>query len=199
MNKSLSIVPVGRSQSDVIEAAAEADVFLLCDISSSMGAPDAGESGKEARYEVMTHVVRRLMGHLLNHTVSIAVIAFNDESTLILGEMEKPGGLTNMAEALRYVTTIANATGKDPRKAVMVSDGQPTAGGANPRESALKEAEKLPCPLDVMYVGPAGGEGGTFLLRLAAAGRGEHRLLSWREPEKLLEGLKVALLPSGTS
>ena len=78
----------------------------------------------------------------------------------ITDSIPEPNGGTNMARAFEYVATMK---GSNPKKIVIVSDGEP-----DNKALAFNSALKLHIPVDVIYIGAEGDRGEAFMKELAS-------------------------------
>lgn len=145
---------------------------LVCDVSGSMNAQDAGPErpnsngeprARRSRWDACGEELARLQAQ---HPGKCAIVAFSSEATLALGgRLPPPAGGTDLAGALDYVRSLLepDATGIT---VIVLSDGEP-----NDEAEALAAGRKLirlGAKLEAVYIGPEGQTNGrVFLARLA--------------------------------
>lgn len=143
--------------------------ILICDVSGSMDARDAG--GGRRRIDALRSIVEDLR----SQSPAMQVIAFASSAQISPGLLPEPHGGTALHLALDLAAQIAGQTGR----VVLVSDGEPDSESA-----ALTAARPLP-RLDVFYVGPEGGSGESFLRRLAAQCGGQYQATTLEQPQQI--------------
>lgn len=77
----------------------------------------------------------------------------------------EPDGTTNLAAALRFIESVTPT----PERIVLISDGEP-----NSISDARKAATELALPIDIIFIGHKGSEGGKFMEELAKLTNGQH-------------------------
>ena len=161
-----AIVPGSLSQvaqqsgKSLAESFIMAEVMCLVDVSGSMDSRDS--RGGNSRFATACDELAKLQA---GRPGKIAVAAFSSSTQFAPGGVPVfQGGGTNMADALKFAKT-ADVGGM---RFVIISDGEP-----NSREETLAAARLIQGKIDVVYVGPDGGEGRRFLEQLAKAGRGQ--------------------------
>lgn len=156
-----SIGAIAKQQGQPIAATfISAEIIAIVDVSGSMATHDTRDS--QSRYDVACQELAALQA---KHPGKTAVVAFSDRSQFCPGGVPIcEGGGTDLAGALRFVR-VADGT----VRFVVISDGLP-----DDAEEALKVARQFTSRIDTVYVGPEGGSGAGFLLRLANAAGGEH-------------------------
>lgn len=161
---------------------------LLLDRSGSMASyvnPEherwGGEQVEGAERKI--DALRRIVGNLRKEAdFDQLVFESHCEWTEEIGE---PAGGTNLTEALEQVTFGRPTT----RRIVLITDGYP-----DNRISALEAAKRLPCPLDIFYVGPANDlNAQEYLKELAAAAGGQFGQADLKESAQLESKVKLAL------
>lgn len=179
--KSLSAIVTARAA-----AAAEAKrrIVILCDTSGSMSMEDA--SGGRRRIDALQSVLTSLR----EKHPRIRLFSFADTlSPCDAGILPQPGGGTNLGGALENVVVYLN----NHALLILISDGEPDS-----EMLALQAARKLPCRLEVFFVGPEGGAGSAFLAKLAASvggGFSSTPLSQVRQLESKVE--RILCLPPG--
>ena len=156
---SLSAIARAAGQS-LAEAFLGADAIVVVDTSGSMDQADS--RGGRRRYDVACEELGKLQELMPGR---IAVVAFSDAPQFAPGGVPPfTSGGTDLARALAFVKPADGCV-----RVIVVSDGEPNAPGA-----AMREARGFKSPIDVVYVGPEGGSGATFLADLARASGGTY-------------------------
>ena len=163
-NGSLTVGSLGAvakaANTSLAESFISADLIVLVDVSSSMGACDS--RGGHSRYSVACEELAALQRSMPGR---IAVIAFASDVEFVPGGVPPNlGGSTNLADALRFakVADVADM------RFIVVSDGQPDS-----EADALSVARTYAGRIDVIYVGSeVSASGREFLERLAKASGG---------------------------
>ncbi len=83
-------------------------------------------------------------------------------------KIPEPDGTTNLAAALRFVKSVIPT----PERIVLISDGEP-----NSISDARRAATELALPIDIIFIGHKGSEGGKFMEELAKLTNGQHFLV----------------------
>jgi Mg-chelatase subunit ChlD len=131
------------------------DIKCLCvvDVSGSMDFYDSSDG--KTRYE---RAVDELLQLQKDHDGAIGLVSFADSAEMQLhGGLPRPGGSTNMTEALEMAMALDGAC-----TIVVISDGEP-----NSESTALAVAKMYFNPVHTIYVGPEDGFGRDFLAKLA--------------------------------
>lgn len=160
---SLASVAKANNQS-LAESFISADCVVLVDTSSSMSCADFDIENRKSksRYDRACDELSKLQSNLPG---KIAVISFASEAVFCpAGIPQPPHGTTDLAGALRFAK-VADVGGM---RFIVISDGEPD----NERE-ALDMVAQYSGRVDVIYVGPQGGPGESFLKRLAKSKGGQ--------------------------
>lgn len=173
----------GSSLSSLVKAKkAERETFLLIDCSFSMNEPTEGYGvGAPRKIDALRSIVNQLASEGLTRTMVGFGISRQDGVGFI-ESIPEPSGGTPLAEAIHF----AHANGG--KHLVVISDGEPNNG-----EQALMKAQTFGGPIDVFYVGPAGGRGEQFLQQLAQTTKGKCNTISLTEPKQLASALRGLL------
>jgi hypothetical protein len=163
-DRSLTVGSLGamakQNNTSLAESFISADLVVIVDVSSSMGANDS--RGGRDRYSVACDELAALQRTMPGR---IAVIAFSTDVEFVPGGVPPfAGGSTNLAKALHFAH-VADVPGM---RFVVISDGEP-----DNESEALAVARTYQNRIDVVYVGPEiGARGRDFLGRLAKASGG---------------------------
>ena len=178
---SLSAVAKRDGQS-LAESFLSADAIVIVDVSGSMDSADVETpEGLQRRYKVAVQELTKLQATLPG---KVAVVAFSSSVEFCPGGVPpfRSGG-TDLAGALHFVHA-ADDTGV---RLIVISDGAP-----NDPAAALTQARQFVSPIDVIYVGPEGGEGAEFLRRLAKASSGSYGAQSLAQLSDSVQRLMLA-------
>ena len=152
-NKSLSL----RDRVNSLATRGE-DNILLLDISGSMGEEINRE---ETKIDALWSIVQRLRSQGLAFKTAV-FSGYPEWSDAIVKPI--PSGGTALAEALEFVASV------HPRQITIVTDGQP-----NDPQSALEEAAKLQCKINVLFIGSSNEHfAQEFCRQLAEANNGTY-------------------------
>lgn len=145
-----------QNQTSIAETFLSCDAVIIVDTSGSMESCDSRQG--KSRYEVALEELTRLQENMPG---KLAVIAFSSTVEFCPSGVPTPlRGGTDLTKALKF-TKVADLPGM---QFILISDGQP-----EDEHSALQVATSYQNKIDVIYVGPEGGRGQAFLLRLAQA------------------------------
>src|SRR6266850_2554368 len=148
--------------------------ILVLDISSSMSAADANG---ERRIDALRSVVYGIR----SRGIPFRQLVFNND-VMWSDVIPEPAGGTNMALAF---DTCKQA---NTRHVIVVSDGEP-----QDMQATLAAAQRLACPVDAYYVGPAGNEAAQeFMKQLAARTGAKVGEVSFKELETKIAGVLSA-------
>ena len=136
-----------REEKNIMKAAE--GIILLLDVSGSMK-EKVGERRK----------IDHLREAIVNHA-SLRKVSFSRSVVEGLPEHPEFGG-THLAHAFDYLLSSR------PKTVILISDGLPDS-----REDAFSAAEKLGCPINIVYIGPGEDEGEAFMKELAQRTRGK--------------------------
>lgn len=165
------------------------DAILLVDVSKSMNRRDAGIDGEQQRWDVLLTIIREVGQKMLHR---LAVVAFNDEVWVVVNSIPQPDGMTDIARALKFLYPVAGLV----RKTILISDGEPNIGHGDPCAAAIKAAREFGGKLDVVYIGPEGGDGRGVLQRIADAAGGGYYTQSLLKPNELTSLIIRLALPA---
>lgn len=182
---SLSDIVV-KEDISLAQAFAGAKRIILLDDSGSMDSCDTPtRDGYVSRHEAAEDQVRRIQKE---HKGQVALFCFsNDVAFCPDGVPRRQNGGTAMGAALNYIKAADDmGIGID-----LITDGQPTDGD----EFVLGIAESFHTPINAIYIGPEGGYGHEFIMRLARI-TGGHAIKS-KDVGIFYEEEKALLLSSG--
>jgi Mg-chelatase subunit ChlD len=178
MNTTTSIVPGSLQAIATANGGSLAESFVQCDhcvivdTSGSMGTIDIEplrtinegrrRGASKTRYERACLELQTLQATLPG---KIAVISFSSTVEFCpSGVPTNLGAGTDLAGALKFARVADDCD----MSFTVISDGQP-----DDADDALAEAAKYTSKISTIFIGPAGGNGETFLKQLAAASGGQ--------------------------
>jgi Mg-chelatase subunit ChlD len=172
----------------IAETFIQADVVLLVDISSSMRTEDAVRNGERmSRYKAAVNELAKLQASLPG---KLAVVSFNHDAYFCpTGVPPPPAGTTDLAHALEFIHIADDCD----MRFILISDGEP-----DDAQDALRVARQFHNRIDTVFVGPEGGEGQSFLHRLASLHGGEF-VRAERAHELASQVQQLLLTAGGTS
>ncbi len=172
----------GSLASLVAAKKSQRETFLLIDCSYSMNQSASGFGGQSKMDRLRVSV-----DNLVKEGINPRMVGFGltvDRSTEVgfIERVPSARGNTPLAPAIRFAKHYGAG------HLIVVSDGEPDSG-----DDALMAASEFAGPIDVFYVGPAGGRGEMFLQQLAKASGGKCQSVSLGQPQQLTAGLKGLL------
>ncbi len=130
-------------------------VFVL-DTSGSMGDRIDGKEKIDSLRDIMEKY----------QDAKMICFSSNVKSINKASDIPDPSGSTDLAEALLY---IGHAIEPEPKKIVLISDGQPDS-----KSKALLIAKELEIPIDIIFIGTSGTDSEEFMEELANTTGGKH-------------------------
>jgi len=150
-----------QSGQSIAESFVNADCIILVDTSGSMHANDSRDG--QTRYDVACDELKQLQASLPG---KIALLSFSDNVQFCPNGIPFDfGSTTDLAKALKFAKMGDLSSGM---RFIVISDGEPDS-----EDEALKIARTFKNKIDTIFAGPDGGDGQTFLKRLANASGGQ--------------------------
>lgn len=140
------------------ESFLDCEAVIMCDVSASMSARDAGKEGMLSRFEAMNIELEKLQNSLPG---KLAVCSFSMSAKFCPAGLPKnTESLTDMVKALEFMKDFDDAG----IKLILISDGEP-----DDEYSTLRIAQGFKSKIDTIFVGSEMSAGRDFLRRLAEA------------------------------
>lgn len=153
-----------QSGKSIAETFVNADAIILIDTSSSMSQEDS--RGGNSRYEIACEELRKLQARLPG---KLALLSFSDDVVFCPNGIPfNFGSSTNMVKALKFAK-MGDVKGM---RFILISDGEPQN-----EEETLRVAKTYKNHIDTIYVGPEGGDGQEFLMKLASMSGGQGKTI----------------------
>lgn len=170
------------SGASLAETFLSCDLIVLVDVSGSMQATDA--PGDATRYDAACRELAQLQA---SHPGKLGVIAFSTSPVFCPGgQPPMLSGGTDLAAALDYAHLVDGLC-----DLVVISDGEP-----NNQSKALAAARRFrESTISCVFVGPEGGPGQAFLVKLATASRGQS--VTAEKTAQLATKIETLLLAAG--